>query len=395
MVNKMALFDRAFRPFFLFGTTFSFFAITLWMFYWLGFSGVSIALPVPLFSWQWWHGHEMLFGFAVAIIVGFLLTAVQNWTGVATPSGVKLALLFSLWLLSRVLMFVPVVIEWWALALVDSLFLVAAAYFFGEAIVLGKNWRNLFFVPIFLVMAVLNVLSYYYASEGLPAKAHQVQLGVAFWITLIMVVMSGRVIPFFTSRGASVTLVEGSKLTESIALLSIAVVAILQSVPDATLVPDWLMSLSLFIAFFSNLLRLIRWKSLATAGIPLLWSLHLAYAFIVISLLALSLYYLGLLHDLDALFHFLNIGGVGLLVLAMISRISLGHTGRPLTVGKLMVLAYIALAASAVLRVFSSWLFGLEFISLAYSLSAVLWLLSFGLFIGHYFKVLILPRVKT
>lgn len=393
MLNNTALFGRAFRPFFLFGTTYSFLAMSAWMLYWLGFAGINVSLPEPLYSWHWWHGHEMLFGFAVAIIVGFLLTAVQNWTGVATPSGLPLALLFLLWLISRVLMFFHSMVEWWALAFIDSLFLVVVAYFFGAAIVLGKNWRNLFFVPIFLVMAVLNVMTYYYANQGMPAYAHQVMLGVVFWITLIMVIMAGRVIPFFTSRGASVAIQGPRNIMEYTALYSIVIVALLQSIPDASLVPSWLMSIGLLVAFLSNLMRLMHWKSLATIKIPLLWSLHLAYAFIVVSFLALSLYYMGLLHDLDAVFHFLNIGGVGLLALGMISRISLGHTGRPLQVNTLMSFAYIMLAISALVRVFSGWLFDMEYMSLAYTLSAVLWLLSFGLFIGHYFKVLILPRV--
>lgn len=386
--KNFALFDRAFRPFFLSAAIFSILAISIWALFWLGQFEFH-----PLYTWNWWHGHEMLYGFAVPVIVGFLLTAVQNWTGVKTITGWPLFLLFLVWVAGRVLILFPGNIEIWAIALIDIMFLPLAAFFLAIPIVIGKNWKNLFFVLIFLMMSLLNGLMHYFAATGkLDISAH-LMMGMVFWVTVVMVVMGGRVIPFFTSRGAGINTEKSITLVEKTAIASVVIIAIIFSIPALNVVPDQLMAVIAIIAFISNTWRLSQWKTWETRSIPLLWSLHLAYAFVAFSFFLMALYFIKVLGDLNTLVHMITIGGMGLLILSMMSRVSLGHTGRPLKIGNAMAFAYIMIAAAAVTRVFLIMLVGLEYTVYVYGVSAIFWLSGFGIFIWKYLPVLIRPRI--
>ena len=222
--RAFAFFERAFRPFFLSAAVFSVFAALAWAGYWLG-----TPIGIPLFDWNWWHGHEMVFGFAVPAVVGFLLTAAQNWTGIATVSGMRLAILYVVWLLPRVLMWFPDVVAVQVVAAIDVAFLPLSAWFLASALVRAKNWRNGVFVGILLLLAFTNASSYFWADVGQRLLSAQALLGAVFWVLLVVVIMGGRVIPFFTAKRLGLPQRAPIGMVESLSLGLVAVVALIYS----------------------------------------------------------------------------------------------------------------------------------------------------------------------
>lgn len=382
--KKPPMFRLAFRPFFLFGSLFSVMALLLWATYL-----TNSSLPwQPYGNWLWWHGHEMLFGFGTAIIVGFLLTAIQNWSGIPGLSGWPLAGLFGLWVLGRILLLFPVAPASF-IAIIDSLFLPLAAYMLARPIVAAKLWRNLMFIPLLLLLAWTNGHSHYRLMNGGMLSLPDTQTTILI-ITLIIVIMGGRVIPFFT---ANATRTQKPNPLLSLELLSIVTlgVATLYSLVTGNLSPEPGIGILFLVSAVANLLRMGRWQGKLTLGNPLLWSLHLSYLLIVISLGLLGAFHFGLNIPLSSALHGLTIGGIGLMVLAMISRVSLGHTGRMLQVGIWITLGYGALAISAILRVVAPLL--LNDPSTLYLISISCWGFSYLSFVIIYWPVLTQPRV--
>lgn len=386
--TSMAFFERAFRPFFISAAVFSVFAAVVWAGFWLG-----APLASPLFDWNWWHGHEMIFGFAAPAVVGFLLTAAQNWTGIPTVSGVRLALLYLIWLLPRVLMWFPDKVPVGLIASLDIAFLVLAAGFLGVALYRAKNWRNMVFVGILIMLALTNLSSYFWADVGQRLLAGQALLGAVFWVLLVVVLMGGRVIPFFTAKRLSLPQRPPIGMVESLSLGLIAIVAMVYSLGLHPILPPEVMALFYGVAVIANTIRLGRWHGERTLQVPLLWSLHLAYGLLVVGLLFMLLVELQWIQNYATALHLLTIGGIGLLVLAMMSRVSLGHTGRPLQVGKWIPVAYVAIGLSAIVRVFGAALGGAEWTAWVYSASAVLWALGFLIFSIKYAAILWKPRM--
>jgi uncharacterized protein involved in response to NO len=382
--KTLPLFRLAFRSFFLFGSLFSVLALALW----------AIFLYNPTFMWQplggwyWWHGHEMLFGFVAAILVGFLLTAVQNWSGMRGLSGWPLALLFIIWLAGRLLMLFPVIPEI-AIAVLDIIFLPIAAVTLGYPIVKAKLWRNLAFIPLLLLMAWTNGHVHYRLIEGEAFSLPDTQ-GTILLITLIIIVMGGRVIPFFTANAMGHKKSQPILALELLSIIPLLLVT-LYSLITQNLQPEMHQGFLLLIAVLANAIRLGRWKSRLTLKHPLLWSLHLAYLFIILSLGLLTLYHFKLSIPLTSSLHGLTVGGMGLMILSMISRVSLGHTGRPLHVGTWMILGYIALMIATLTRVIPPLVTNQPI--LWYVLSSLCWLFAYISFIWIYWPVLTRPRI--
>ncbi|MEZ9852359.1 NnrS family protein, partial [Vibrio breoganii] len=182
-----------FRPFFLLGALYAFIAVPVWIYAFQ--NGQPEALGAPAL---WWHAHEMLFGFAMAIVAGFVLTAVQNWTGVNGTKGTRLGLIVALWLAPRILFWTPA--PFWLISVVESLFLLAVAYEVGTRVFKSKGWRNLFFVPLFALAIFANFASYATITGVAPFTSSAVWQAMLWWFMLLLSVMGGRVIPFFTSR---------------------------------------------------------------------------------------------------------------------------------------------------------------------------------------------------
>jgi uncharacterized protein involved in response to NO len=385
------MFRLAFRPFFLGGALYSIIALALWGVFWI--TGLDW---VPYGGWIWWHAHEMLFGFVVAIIVGFLLTAVQNWTGQESLSSWPLAALFGLWLLARIFLLYPVtaieaLLPWLDLALIP-----VAAWILGRLVWRARQVHNLVFVAILLLLTVANAQMHWAISSGDGGLARSASQTAMFIIVFVMVIMAGRVIPFFTANGTCTRRVEPNKLIEALSLGTVGLLVLLQISSAIQYLPSWLIASLFLLAAVVHFLRLLRWRPWITYREPLLWSLHLAYLFIVLGLFLCALRYAGLSLELlsgfasqyATILHSFTLGGMGLLILAMMSRVALGHTGRPLTVSSWVTFGYLCVIAAYLSRVWLPLLLPATNHYLSYLLSIFLWMLGYGLFVIVYLPIL-------
>jgi len=389
------LFRLAFRPFFLGGALFSLLALTLWGVFWV--TGLEW---VPYGGWIWWHAHEMLFGFVVAIMVGFLLTAVQSWTGQESIASWPLAWLFGLWLAPRFLLLYPVAGTEALLPWLDLAFIPAAAWVLGRLVWRVRQMQNLFFVPVLLLFTYTNAQMHWAITSGDGALARTASHSAIFLIVFVMVLMGGRVIPFFTASGTGTMRMAPNPAIEGLSLGSVGLLALVQVSGAIRYLPALLIAGIFLLAGVVHLLRLLRWRPWITHREPLLWSLHLAYFFIVLGFFLCALRYAGLSLELFSGFanqyatilHSFTLGGVGLLILAMMSRVALGHTGRPLSVSYWITLGFLCLIATYASRVWLPLLLPGTSHYLSYLLSIFLWLLGYGLFVMIYLPILSGPR---
>ncbi|RLA44070.1 MAG: NnrS family protein [Gammaproteobacteria bacterium] len=375
----------AFRPLFLGGTIFSVIAMGWWTYFWLN--------PVawtPYGGPVWWHGHEMLFGFGSAIVVGFLLTAVQAWTGVGGLRGKLLGVLAVCWLLGRLLLALGSSLPAWLVVATDLSFLLFSAAAMAYPVVKVKQWRNLMFVPMLLVLALLNGASHWGVLNKRPDLALQSLHGAIMLITLIIAVVGGRVIPFFTANATGCERLPPKRWLEVLSVATIILLAMIAFVGFSQ-VPEVIMVVLCVIAALTNSWRFLRWGIQYSWGVPLLWSLHLAYAFIPLGLLALALYSAGYLASASIAMHCFTAGAIGGMILAMISRVTLGHTGRPLQPPAAMVPAYILILLGAVLRVLvpAAWP---QYTHWGIALAGVFWVLAYGIFCIYYSPMLLASR---
>lgn len=377
----------AFRPFFWLGALFSMLSIIVWALYFTGHLVFS-----PYGGGLFWHSHEMLFGFTSAIIVGFLLTAVQTWTGVASIKGKTLAGLVVIWITARLFIALPFLLPETYQVLIlmfDIAFLPIAACFLAIPIIKAKKWRNLFFVPILLIMALLNGLMHLSMTGQLALSFITLSHVMILMVTLVMCIMGGRVFPMFTANGTQTPRVQSIPWLEKVAIVSVIASVIVTA--KLFSLPSELEASIYIIAAMANFVRAARWRIWVTLGTPLVWSLHLSYWAICIGLLMLGLHKFNVVASASLAFHAITVGGISLMILAMISRVSLGHTGRAIVVGKMMALAFSFILLAFVLRVLAPLV--LSSYSLLILLASFAWALAYGLFLVNYTKVLFSPRV--
>jgi len=375
-----------FRPFFLSGAIFSVFAITLWLLMYKGTISLS-----PLGGGYWWHIHEMIFGFGGAIIAGFLLTAVQNWTGARGAQGTTLLALFLLWLAGRIFLVIPELLGSTITSIIDLVFLPTVAYVLAKPIITIKQYRNLFFVPLLALFTIANLemhLAIHY-----PATFNSVYSGYSgvMLVTFLMSVMAGRVAPMFTANGTKTPKATPLPWLDKAANGSIAIAMfslLLQPIVGFSAI---FFGALLIIASVFQTMRWLRWRPWITLHVPLLWSIHGAMKFICFGLFVLGASYLIPEVPSNHVWHLLTIGGIGGLILAMISRVSLGHTGRPLTPPKSMTIAYVLINLAALVRTFGPWAVP-EKTLLFIDISGGFWILAFVIFIVGYGPMLIKAR---
>jgi len=375
-----------FRPFFLSGAVFSIIAITLWLLMYKGTISLS-----PFGGGYWWHIHEMIFGFGCAIIAGFLLTAVQNWTGVRGAQGSTLLILFLLWLAGRIVLLMPNLVGDTLTTVVDLSFLPAVAFVLAKPIIAIKQYRNLFFVPLLLLFTIANLemhLAIYLPQTFTIAFA--AYAGVML-VIFIMSVMAGRVTPMFTANGTQTPKATPLPWLDKVTNGSLAIAMFSLLLQPIVGFSETFFGVLLIIAGIFQTMRWLRWKPWITLSIPLLWSIHIAIKFIAYGLILLGIAYLIPEIPNNHIWHLLTIGGMGGLILAMISRVSLGHTGRPLSPPKAMTFAYILITLAALVRAIGPWVLP-EKTLLFIDISGTFWLLSFGIFVVTYAPMLMNPR---
>ena len=390
--NRIALaippiFRLAFRPLFLGGTVFSVIAIIFWAYYW-----VKPFVWMPYGGPVWWHGHEMLFGFGSAIVVGFLLTAVQSWTGIIGIRGKPLAALALTWLCGRLLLAFGVAynLPEWSIALGDIIFLLLATIAMAYPVIKVKQWRNLIFVPILTVLTLLNATSHWAVINHQPEIARQSLHGTIILFSLIISILGGRVIPSFTANTTRCNRKSPIKWLEVISISSIICLIIIAFTGFDNVAAELLLIVSV-VAALANGWRASRWGIQYCRSEPLLWSLHIAYIFIPLAYLMLALHSLGLMANTSAALHSITVGAIGGMILAMISRVTLGHTGRQLNPPRLITVAYVFISLAALIRVtVPAWLH--EYTGWAIGMAGVLWALAFALYIFFYAYMLVTPR---
>jgi len=375
----------AFRPLFLGGTLFSVVAILWWLYYWMNPSDWN-----PHGGPIWWHGHEMIFGFGAAIVGGFLLTAVQTWTGVIGLRGMPLAVLALSWLLGRLLLAFGAGLPTWLIALGDVIYPIMAAIAMAYPVIKVKQWSNLMFVPMLLVLALLNMTSHWGVITEQPQLAMQSLHGTIMLFALIIAIVGGRVVAAFTANATGCKRAAPIKWLETASISSIILMLMIAFYGFAN-VPSILLTLVASVAAIANGWRFLRWGYQHSWSDPLLWSLHLAYAFIPLGFVAMVLYSVGLMDNLSAALHSFTVGAIGGMILAMISRVTLGHTGRPLHPPKLMSLAYIFILSAAIVRVvLPAWL--PELTHWGIGLAGVLWVAAYGIYLFFYAPMLVTTR---
>lgn len=385
--NKIwPLFRLGFRVFFLGGALFSAIAMLLWV---LALSGFPVLAGVknPI----WWHAHEMLFGFALAIVAGFVMTAMQNWTGVPGIKSWPLAVVSGLWLLPRLLMPLrgelnPLVIT------LDLLWLPIVAGMLARPIMQTKQWRNLFFVPLFGVFTLLNALSYYAAVSGDWQLSERVFISTALALSALITVMGGRVFPFFTARATQSAKIEPILWLEKLSLVSIWLSVLAWLVLPRTPIANALLALLLVVAAGAHLYRLSRWNYKLTTSVPLLWVLYIGYLFIPLGLLSLAAALLKMGVSVSLASHWLTAGALGAVILGMISRVSLGHSGHKLEIKRVIVVAFSFIILAAITRSLLPMV-APGMTMQAYHISAAFWIAAYGIFCWVYWPILSKPRI--
>ncbi|WP_339725672.1 NnrS family protein [uncultured Paraglaciecola sp.] len=377
---------QAFRPFFLFACLFAILSISAWalvqagQLYFMPYGGVIF-----------WHAHEMLFGFVAAIIVGFLLTAVQSWTGLRATHGKPLMVLFTLWLVGRLVMLLDLFSNQWINAVFDMSFLLLAAFFMAKLVLKVKQYRNLIFVPILLLLATANLFTHLSVMTGEINFYTQGMYATVMIITLIMTVVAGRVFPMFTANGTQTTKVDNLAWLEKTVISLTALLVLVHLTGAQHFLTSKLMVFLYIACSLAHSIRAIRWRPQVTFKTPLVWSLHLAYWFIPISFLLFALHYGGVDISASNALHGLTAGAMSSLILAMIARIALGHTGRPLAPHWCMKYAFALIVLAGSIRIISPHLQTYFSFNLNV-LSAVLWALAFGIYVVIYTPILITPR---
>lgn len=383
VIRTPALWRLGFRPLFLGGAGFVVVAISIWLGVWFGFWQVN-----PFGGVLWWHMHEMLFAFVVAIIAGFLLTAVQTWTSTPGLAGWKLAGLVGVWLGARVALGFDLLNANLQM-LLDLLFLPLVAVVLSWPVVMRKQWRNLVFLPILLALTWANGLMHLGLAKGDYVQIQQGAYGAVLLVLLVMNVLASRVIPFFTARGLDEPKHQPPMWLECLAGVPLLLLA-LQQLSGFTAAASGLAAVLAGSAALGQLLRSLYWQPQRVFSVALLWSLHLSYLFVPLGLALLVPAFLGQLSFSPAL-HALTAGAMGGLILAMMARVSLGHTGRSLQPPRWIKLAFALVLIGAGLRVAGS-LFSLP-LWLTYGLAGSIWALSFALFLICYGPMLCQPRV--
>lgn len=363
-----ALFSYGFRPFFLFGAIWVVVAMLVWL------AALTGAIDLPTrFDHVSWHAHEFLFGYLGAVLAGFLLTAVPNWTGRLPMVGWRLAALFGLWVAGRIAVFYSAHFSIMVALVVDLAFPLVLGGLILREIVAGKNWRNLIVLAMLAVFTLANGLFHFEALSGdYAAQGLGLRLGLATAVMMIAVI-GGRIIPSFTRNWLARTdnparpAPPMQRFDKLVLLSSIVVLALWVVQPF-----ERVTGIALILLGVLHLARLLRWQGHHTLSEPLVWVLHVAYVFIPMGAFALGLDQLAGNPGTAGAQHLWMAGAVGAMTLAVMTRATLGHTGQKLTANRSTVAIYLCLFGAALARLWTSvWL------EMSY-VSGTLWLLAFA-----------------
>ncbi|MHB8744320.1 MAG: NnrS family protein [Sulfuricaulis sp.] len=379
-----AVLDYAFRPMFLAAGSWAVIALALWLAMFFGY----VQLPTR-FDPLAWHVHEMLFGFVMAAVAGFLLTAIPNWTGRLPVRGYRLAILAGLWLLGRLACLISADLPAWLAVLADLAFPSALLAVAAREIIAGHNWRNLPMTAPLALFVVADLLMHLESLGFAVPVGLGWRLAVGAPIVLISVI-GGRIIPSFTRNWLSKR--KSPRLPATPDKLDTAAVALLAAALIAwAFLPDHRVTGSLLIAAaLVNAVRLGRWAGMASWPEPLLFILHIGYGWVAVgtALLGLSIFNIGV--PVASAIHALTAGATAIMILSVMPRVTLGHTGRELMANRATVAVFVLINAAAIIRVCASW--HTEFMTILLLVAGACWIAAFGLFELVYGPMLLTRR---
>ena len=382
--HTLPLLRLGFRPFFLLAGISAVCFILYWLYLLNGGAAATAYAAVS------WHAHEMLFGYTVAVIAGFLLTAEKNWTNLQTEQGLWLAILALLWLAGRIAPWL--MLPAWLVALIDLSFLPLLALVLLRPLLKTSQYQHLIFVVILLVLFVADLL-FHLGNLNSAWKISALGIRLA-WLTIVFLitVMGGRVIPFFIERGTgSLRKVHQSRRIDIIGFITLLAWIV------ATLIAPGHVYVA-YLAGIAGILQLLRcwgWHLAALWRVPMLWILYLGYAWIPIGLF-LYAYAVFTAGTVSPALHAFTAGTIGMLTLGMMARVSLGHTGRAIESSPLLVTAFVLVTCGALLRVLGPLLLvhqlQIPYLTIITG-AGLLWALAFFLFVIGYVPILMQARV--
>jgi len=376
------LLSYAFRPFFVLNGVYAILIVFLWV---MSLHGRGVPVT-PL-----WHGHEMLMGFAMTAVAGFSLTAVANWTGRPAVKGWPLALLVTFWLVGRLAMLLFDRLPGALVFILDMLFPVLLALLLGREIVGARNRRNYPLIVIICAVAVENALYHLGAGQWLSGADRPAVYLMIHTFLLLVTIIAGRIVPNFTANWLRQQNQAQLPVNSERVDRAVLTFTVLTGLTAGFYPSFWLTGVFAFVTAFLHAFRLSRWRSLAVISNPLLFVLHVAYLWLPIGYALLGFVALGLIASPTASLHALTMGGIGSMVLAVTTRVALGHTGRPLRAARLTVFAYFMLMIAVVARV-SGPMTGMAYASMI-DWSAAAWVLAFAVFTWVYWPILSQPRL--
>lgn len=375
---RYALWSLGFRPFYLLAGIFAAISIPMWICQYMGY------LPYAYQRGFIWHAHEMLFGYTLAVVAGFLFTAIRVWTGQPTPTGPVLAAIALLWIAGRLLILTPFAM---ASALVNTAFPLAVAVGIAIPLLRSGNRRNYFFIALLIVLALAELTLHLSAMDVLawPALA-SLQLGLDL-VLFIIAVIGGRVIPMFTNNGIAGAQARRLPLVEKLALGAILLLLVADVVQPAAAV----IAVIALMAAIAHAVRLYLWRPWRTLRTPLVWIVHAAYGWTVIYLLLRAAAAVGWL-AMPLAVHALTIGGIGGMTMGMMTRTARGHTGRPLIADRFELSCFVLIQLAAFFRVFGGLLLPSAYLQSVIA-AGICWSAAFTLFSVRYWPVLTQPRL--
>ncbi len=384
--QRLVPFAYGFRPFFLLAGVFAVVAVVAWL--WVYGAGAVPDARMPPSSW---HGHEMIFGFIAAAIAGFLLTAVPSWTGNRGFSGAPLVVLTLAWLAGRVAFALGDGLPFTLLAVAELAFLPAVMLLVAPSLVRSSN-RNTPLLAVLAAFWALDALFLYGIATGRVATSAVALRGALGLVLVLITVIGGRIVPAFTrsalAQDGRDAAMRTFPLVEKLvvpAMLAYAVAAMLQPAGPVT---AWVALLAAVLQGF----RFAGWQGVRTASQPIVWILHLAYLWLPVGLALHAAFLLGGFPWAAHWQHALGAGAAGSMILAVMTRASLGHTGRPLRAHPVTALAYLVLTAAVVVRVFGPGLFPASYAAVV-MIAGTAWIVAFLLYLLVYAPILVTPRV--
>lgn len=340
-MSGFGLWRLGFRPFYLGAATFAGCAILFWLLTLFGYAPLPTAVPLTVV----WHAHEMVFGFALAVIAGFLLTASNNWTGILPAAGRPLALLFLCWALARgALLYGHFILA----AVLDLFFVSLLAGLLFRVLWLAKQWKNFSLLGIVILLGVLNGWFYFIIlSDSLTSPLYPIELALLA-IMMMLVIMGGRVIPNFTLNG-----IPGIQLWKPAFFMTATPIGTLLGIIGWLMFPPRIAFMACLVAAAIHTARWIGWKPWKTLRHPMVWVLQLGYAWIPITLFTMGLESLDIVPR-SLPIHALSTGAMGLIIAGMITRTAMGHTGRPIIASCIETAFFQLVGLSALVRVLAS-----------------------------------------